>query len=349
MAYKSVAAEHAFQKFHKDLRNNDFADVLFMYGEEEYLTEWACKTLADKLVEPSMRTIDFVRTDGSEGIDDILSYCDTLSIFSQKRIVWVDEFLPLIKKNAKGFGERELEKVSGYMENPNPQTILIFSCVEPDEGSGLVKLLKKQAKNYFFEKLDRKQLTALVEKRFRAAGLNADRVAIRYLIDETGYFNRESDYRIFNLENDIKKLAAYVDGDKVTEEDIDTTVKGDLDSFVFDFLDAVTGGRKDKALQLLHNILGTGGEVYSVLGLLVNQFELMTEAIELVQEGKSKDEIPKLLKANAYRVKKAVAFGEKFTLKQLKETLISLYEIDRNIKTGAMDQILALELLIGRM
>ena len=52
---------------------------------------------------------------------------------------------------------------------------------------------------------------------------------------------------------------------------------------------------------------------------------------------------------NQYRVKKAKVFSDKYSLKKIKNILIQLYEIDRSIKMGLMEQNLALELLIGRM
>ena len=167
MAYKNSKAEHAFQTFHRDLNKNNFENVIFMYGEEEYLTEWACNSLAAALVDPSMREIDFVKAEEAEDADQLLTACDTFSMFSEKRVVWAKDFPPLLKKNAKGFGEGELKKLLDYIKDPNKETVLIFSCVKPDESSSLVKQLKKQHKIYFFDKLDRPQLSALPKNALR--------------------------------------------------------------------------------------------------------------------------------------------------------------------------------------
>ena len=349
MAYKSAKVEHAFQTFHKDLKTGFFPEVLFLIGEEEYLIEWAAKSLANKYVDKSMLDIDFVKMSENEELDEILASCDTFSIFSERRVIWAKDFAPLLKKNAKGFGEKELEKVASYLESPNPQSILIFSTANPEEGSGLVKLLKKHCKVYDFDRLDRPQLNAFAEKRFKAAGFSIDRSVLKYLIDETGYFNRETEYTIFNLENDIKKIVAYNENGVISEEDIDATLKGDLDKFAFDFLDAVTSNKKDVAFRMLSNILGSGGEAYSVLGLLVNQFELMLEVKEMSEDTRDTQVMADTLKMNLYRVKKALSFADKFEKKKLQSILGQLYEIDRNIKTGMIEQNLALELLIGRI
>lgn len=349
-AYNQAKTEHAFQTFHRDMAGGDFPPVIFMYGEEEYLTEWACRSLAEKFTDEAMREMDFVKLDGEEcSAADILEACDTFSIFSERRVIWANSFAPLSKKNAKGFGEEEKRKLNEYIENPNDRAILILSCLRPDEGVSLVKLLKKQCRCYNFTSLDSAQLIAFAGKRFKAAGAEISRADLKYFIDETGYFNRESEYRIYNLENDIKKIIAYSGGSTVTQEDIDQTLHGDMDRFAFNFLDAISAGRKETAFRLLYNMLGGGSEVFSLLGLLVNQFELMYEIRDLKDEGMTQEEIAKQLKVNGYRVKKAASAADRFSHRKLRETLSQLYEIDRNIKTGNMDGNLAFEMLIGRM
>lgn len=349
MAYKNDKTEHAFQTFHKDLKTGIFSEVIFMYGEEEYLIQWACNSLADKFVDKGMRDIDFVKVNENEDVDNLLAMCDTFSMISERRIIWAKDYAPLLKKNSKGFGEAELAKIINYVNSPNPQSILIFSASNPEDGSQLVKYLKKECQTYAFNRLDRPQLNGFAEKRFKAAGVNIERSVLKYLIDETGYFNRETEYTIFNLENDIKKIIAYNENGNIAIDDIDQTLKGDLDKFAFDFLDAVTSNKKDVAFRMLNNILGNGGEVFSVLGLLVNQFELMLETKEMSEFTRDTGHMAEVLKMNPFRVKKALAYADKLEKKKLQSILSQLYEIDRNIKTGMMEQNLALELLIGRI
>ncbi len=55
------------------------------------------------------------------------------------------------------------------------------------------------------------------------------------------------------------------------------------------------------------------------------------------------------MKIHEFRIKKAIQAADRFTKTKLKEILVQLYEIDRNIKTGVLEQNLALELLVGRI
>lgn len=60
-------------------------------------------------------------------------------------------------------------------------------------------------------------------------------------------------------------------------------------------------------------------------------------------------QIPKTLGVHEFRVKKAAAAADKYSIKGLKRILSKAYEIDGNIKTGFLEQTLALELFIAEI
>lgn len=349
MAGNFTKRQHAFKTFSTDLKADDFPPVLFMYGPEEYLIDWAVNSLVRRFVQPAAETLDYVKLSDDTSADQLVEAASTFSMFSERRVVWAKDFLPLTSVNPRGFASSDRDIISEYLKTPNEGTMLIFSASEPEEKSELVKELKKNCRTYFFDKLDYSQLAAFVEKRFKSAGVFISRDTLKYLIDETGYFNKETEYRILNLVNDIKKIIAYGDGRSVTEEDVSATLNGDMDTFVFNFLDAVSSNRKDAAFSLLHNILASGNDVFSIIGLLVNHFELVLEVREFKEDGLGLAAITSKLRIHEFRVKKAMSFADKFTVEKLRSILSQLYETDRNIKTGALEPGLALELLVGRI
>ena len=146
-----------------------------------------------------------------------------------------------------------------------------------------------------------------------------------------------------------RKIAAYCGGGSVTEDDVSQVMNGDMDTFIFNLLDAVSGNQKEKAFGLLHNILRSGREVFGTIAMMINQFELLLMVAELKEEGKNLGQITETLKISEFRIRKAMGYTEKFSVDRLKHVLSQLYETDRNIKTGLMEQNLALELLIGRI
>ena len=355
--YYETRTEHAFKTFAKDLKEGAESPVIYMYGAEEYLIEWAVKTLAGKYINPGAMAMDFERPDGdSVTADEIINACETFSMFSPRRIVWVRDYPALWQDNAKGFGAGDLKKIEEYLDAPNDSTILIFSTSKVkndpkdrrEKKTKLNSLLLKKARCYDFKPLDRQALRAFIEKRIRTAGLTIDRNTVDYLMDVTGYFHKETDYRIMNLNADLDKIAGLSES-RVTREDIDRTILGDMDTYIFDFLDHVSSNRKEDAFLLLHNILSSGNDVYSILALLIGQFELMEEVTELRDAAMDIPAIVREMGMHEFRVKKALQAASKFDLAKLRSILVSLYETDAEIKQGNIDGVVALELLIGRI
>ncbi|MDY3238822.1 MAG: DNA polymerase III subunit delta [Anaerovoracaceae bacterium] len=348
--YKKEKKEHAFKTFSRDIRESEMPPVLFLYGEEGYLIQWAVETIRSRYVDPACAALDYVRfQDEGEDMASILDACNTFSMMSQRRLVWAEEFSPLHSASARGFTSGDLEMADAYFSEPNPGTILVFTSEVPEPKSELVKLLKKKSRCYEFSQLDYSTLSGFISKRFAAEGVSAGKDAVKAVIDQSGYFNKETEYHLFHLVNDVRKIAAYCGGGSVTEDDVSQVMNGDMDTFIFNLLDAVSGNQKEKAFGLLHNILRSGREVFGTIAMMINQFELLLMVAELKEEGKNLGQITEILKSSEFRIRKAMGYTEKFSVDRLKCVLSQLYETDRNIKTGLMEQNLALELLIGRI
>lgn len=348
--YKKEKKDHAFQVFSKDIKEGNLPNVILMYGVEGYLIHWAVTSLVKRYVNESCLALDYIKyQETGEGIAPLMQACNTFSMISERRVIWADEFLPLKNVNAKGYTAEDLSQLKEYVRMPNQSTILILSAEELESKSELTKFLKKECRCYHFEPLDRGTLNGFIHKRFAAEGKEISKDLIKSIIDQSGYFNKETEYRIFNLVHDISKIIAYSDGHSITEENIGQVLNGDLDTFIFNLLDAVSGNQKEKAYYLLSNILNSGRDVYSVIAMMVNQFELLLDVAQFKGDGMNLKQITDTMKTSEFRIKKAMSFSEKFTIDKLKYILSSLYEMDRNIKTGLIEQNLAMEMLIGRI
>lgn len=340
--------KHAFKVFSQDVKTDNINKINLMYGKEQYLVKWAVETIEGRYVNPASKAMDYVILDDEEAtVDAVIEAAETFSMFSEKRVIWVRNFRPLSSDSARGYGKSDLERLASYFEGSNDGAVLIFSGEDVKVRTIVTSALKKFGSVYDFDTLDRADLMSFAAKRFRQAGVEISQGAMRTLVETTGYYNRESDYRLYNLENDIGKIISHSDGRKVTEEDIIKCVSGDADTFVFDMLDGISSGRKDTAFEIMHNILGNGGDVFSVIGAIVSQFELMLSVKQMRENGMNQGEITKALGASEYRIKKLMPHVNRYSADKLKRILSSAYETDRNIKTGLLEQQLALEMFIA--
>lgn len=351
MAYKgSAAGEHAFKRIDKDIKSNSLKNLLLLYGREDFLIRWAVDALVKKYVNDACRDMDFSRLDGtSVTFEQIRNDCETLPFLSERRVVLIADFKLIEGGKTKGFGEEEEKLLADYLKNMPEDCLLIVTSENVDKRRKLFKSIVESGGVYEFCELDEKSLKSYIEKRFKEAGKAARPAVVAELIAASGYYDKDTDYTLYNLENDIKKAIAYNEDAEIGMEAVENTISGNMDTNVFAMIDSLGRDRKDEAYQLLHNLMVSGEQVYKLLALLCSHFETILSVKELKEEGKSFAEMRGILGIHEFRIKKAFSFADKYTLPNLRKILQKTYEIDRNIKTGLLEPALALELFIAEI
>lgn len=355
MCAKKSQVDRSFNTFISELKGDKTGSVILMYGPEQYLVRWAVDMIRKKYVNPAVEEMDYVVIE-DENADpySIIEVCETFSMLSDKRVVWVRNYKPLTSKNTpKGFDGESLEKLADYLKNINPKTVVVFSAEEVASKEVIVDTIKKSGTYYDFVQLSDRELRSFAAKRFRNEGVEISSYLMSQLIKATGYGNKESDYRLYNFENDIRKVIAHSSGNVVAEEDIREAVSGDNDTFIFDLIDGISGNNKKQAFQVLHNRLQVDAyDTQRIIGTIASQLELMYEVKEF-QESEdgpgTAEEISKYTKANVYRVRNIMRYDNRYTLEKLRSMLAGIYRTHISIVTGVMGAQMALELFVAEI
>ena len=340
--------EHAYRRIERDLKGGAIGNVLLLFGKEQYLVKWAAGAAVKKYVKDECKAFDFCEMDAEKAtIDAVIENCETLSMFSERRIVYLPDFPLLSGARMKNFPEGDGEALAEYVRKVPDSCLLIITAEKADKRKKLYKGIASCGGVYEFEPLDRPDLKAFIEKRFKLLGKRVKPPVVGELIDSSGYFLKETDCTLYHIENEVRKIAAHADGDEVMLSDVLEAVSGDVETYVFALTDAVGAGDREEAFRLLHNLIGSGGSTFHILALLASQFEAMLEVKEMKGEGKRLTEIQKTLGLHEYRVKKASSAAEQYTMGRLRESLKKVYQVEKNIKDGLMDEVLALEMMIA--
>lgn len=330
--------EHAYKKFESDLKAGNIKNVLLLYGKEQYLVKWAVDMLVKKYVDSECRVFDYHVLDPEKTTpDDIVENCETLSFFSEKRVV----HLP-------GFDEDD-KRLSDYIKNIPDTCLLVLTSEKADKRKKLYKEAVSHGAAYDFGPLDEHVLKTFIEKRFALLGKKIKPNVTAELIGLSGYYLKETEYTLFNMENEIKKIAAHADGDEIMISDVLGALSGDVETYVFSLIDAVGMGRKEEAFKLLYNILSSGSSIFLILSLLASQYETILEVKELREEGKLTAQMQSILGVHEFRIRKAAGAEGSYSKAGLKEILKKIYQVEKDIKTGLMEQVLALEVLISEI
>ena len=366
--YQNNKTEHAFVRIEKDMKSGNIPGLVLLCGQEDYLTDHYFKTLGDRLTDPVTRQMDLnvFERDQVEPTA-ILETCETLPLASEKKVVMLSGLIDRRGKLPKHLEENEeartglFECLAGIPEH----AVLIISVEKPltsgdykkqSDGRRLGEL-KKKVKGaggnvYDFGALDRDQLRNFVVKRFKASGKTCNRNVLQRIVYDTGYGSRYTDYDLYLLNNDLKKIiAASGEKDMVDEGDLAGTLTISPENNVFHMLDAIGRGRTDQALIDLNTLFSCGESEFGILANLIRQLELMLISRELQDENRSRGEILGYLtgkeKVGQYRAESVSNTASRFRRDDLKNMLSGAIAVEEHIKGGLMDGRMALEYFIA--
>lgn len=342
--------EHAFKTFSKLLNEKDLPGVLLFYGKERFLIDWAYKKIIKKYIGEDTKAMDLSTFDCEKtNIDDVLDALETFPVSSKKKVIALFGFSALKSESGKALKVEDEQKILKAVSNVPESSVLVIMASEVDKRKKLYKEIEKNGRAFDFDALSESDLRSFIIKHFASCGKKIEIAAIAQLIKNSGYFNKETEYTLYDLNNDIKKISAYSENDAVIASDVLVFVSENLEANIFAMIDALAAGDMDKTFSILNSIFLSGTNEYQVIGWLSSQFELMLKISEMKEEGLNLYNITNILKMHEYRVRKAFDFTGRMNKKSIKEALKLIYEMDRDIKEGRMEARLLLELFFSRV
>lgn len=335
----------AFKDFVNDFKKGITGDVLFLYGAEDYLMDWAVEQLIRRYVGEEFRNLDVRYLDGDKVTAyEIMGEARAFSMFSDRRVIIVRNYLPLYRKSASAGGDELLD----FAKNSLGSAVVVFVLESRWSGdiTAYGRKMIKAASAYEFASLEKADLKAFINKRVHGAGKMIARRELEYLIDLSGYYNKGSGYDLTRLDADIAKIVKACDGEDISAGLIEELLIGESDRYVFNLADALVRGDRSTALEIAETIIREEDGAIPVTALLTKQFEIMYDAVELSRQGYSIAAMAKMTGVNEFRFKKAYQAAGAYSLGRLRELLMQLYNIDRDMKRGDIDKDVALELFV---
>ena len=136
-----------------------------------------------------------------------------------------------------------------YLENPNSNTILIFTTQKPiDTRKKIVKEIKTKYKVINNSKMDRKSLNEFLNNYVKQKEFNIDYQTINYIINNS-YGNLDI------MLNELDKVMLYYNVPcHIKYADVERIVGVELDSNNFHFVSAVVDKKLEDALKILNSL-----------------------------------------------------------------------------------------------
>lgn len=314
-----------------DINNHDFKRVYLLYGEEGYLRNQYKKRLQEAIIGEDSE-LNFSHFEGKDTpVNEVISLANTLPFMSEKRLIIIDESGLFKKKN---------EELAMFMKDIPEETCLIFSEVDVDKRG---KLYKEVVKAGTVVEMTVQKPEVLLK--WAAGLLKKDNMRIK-----------ESTLRLFLskvgnnmglIETELEKLICFRgEGTEITPEDVELLTTTQIENHIFQMVDAVASKQKQKAMEKYYELLALKEEPRVILSLLARQFRLLYGTKKLVNSGKNKGVIAKIMGLPPFVVDNYIRQQKGFSADELREIMEEAADFGRSINVGELDDRVSVELFI---
>lgn len=319
------------KSLNEDLKTGKFKQVYLLFGEENYLKKQYKDRLTKALISEE-DTMNYAYYEG-KGIDvrEIIDLAETMPFFSERRLIVIEN---------SGFFKNATPELAEYMKDIPETTYFVFVETELDKRSKLFKAVKDKGRIVELARQDEKTLVRWIYGNVKKEGKQITESSIHYLLSKCG-----TDME--NLQKEMEKLFCYtLDKEVIQIEDIDAICTTQITNEIFDMVNAVAEKKQKRALDRYYDLLALKEPAMRILYLLSRQFRLLMEVKEMTGQGYDKKSIASKSGLHPFAVGKYIEQSRRFSKKELRNILEDSVDIEERVKTGRLQDVLAVELFI---
>ena len=315
----------------EDIKTGQFQNIYLLYGEEAYLKRQYKEKLLNAMVTQG-ETMNFSAYEGKDiAQGELIDLAETLPFFAERRVILVED---------SGFFKNSAEELAAYIPEVAESTCFIFVESEVDKRNKLYKQVKKSGRIVCFERQNDEILMRWVGGRLKKEGKAMTRAAYQRFITKTG-----NDME--NIDRELEKLICYcMDRDTIEEEQVEAICVEQTENKIFEMINAISEKRQKQALDLYYDLLTLKEPPMRILFLILRQFQKLMLIKELSGQGADSRTIASKAGMPEFAVRKNQRMAGNFTMQQIREAIEDGVEFEESVKSGRMNDRIAVELLI---
>lgn len=314
-----------FIELKKELENK-VCPAYLISGNDRFLC-YSALDLIKKAANISLSDLNEVVIAGENcTLDDIVKSASVFPFVDAYRLVQVNNFSAKVKEKNNVLSE--------YLKNPLESTILVFFNLEANDA---IKPFMDKIVHIDCDKLDVNTIARVVKTKAKQSGTEIEDQAIEKLIL---YCNND----MARITSELEKLICYASDKQIREQDVMDLVEQDKEYQVFELSEFIAKGNKEKALDLVYTICSDSRGTFSLLTPLYNSYKRALYVA--VNKDKTDSELASLLGIKEYAVKMSKNQARAYNPKKLKQIVDMLYEADRNIKMGKINDQIAIKTVV---
>ena len=239
-----------------------------------------------------------------------------------------------------GFFKNSCEDLAEYLPQIAPAACFLFVEEEVDKRSKMYKAVKKLGSVVEFSAQSEELLTRWIVSRLKKEGKNITGSVLQLFLSKTGT-------DMGNIDRELEKLVCYaLDRDVITAEDVEAVVTEQTTNKIFEMVNAIAEHNQRKALDLYYDLLTLKEPPMRIMFLISRQFQILFNIRDMSARGLDNATMAKVAGVPPFAVKRNVSQAKGFTMQQLKQALRDGAEFEEAVKTGQMNDQMAVELFI---
>jgi len=321
---------------YRKLRSNQVPSLLFLYGQEPYLIQQAARSVRQAVLPNDKDDFNDNQFYGKEAAaESILEAAMTFPVFAEKRLVTV--------KDAHQLPAAELEKLLPYIQNPVPETCLLFIADKIDNRRKFFQQFKKHGDLVEFKPLSDREIPQYIRN-------SLNRQDIKISADAVDLFCSMVGGNLHEIHAELNKLLTYIGSATLIDiVDVQAVVSRGRAENIFELGNAVGRGDTAKALTLILRLSAAGEAPLKILSLLVLHFRRLWKVRELQVQNCPANEIAKVAGVPPFVVDGLIRQGKKFSRNDFLRTFELFLETDLAMKSSGADAEALLDNLILRL
>lgn len=325
------------KKINEDIRKNTFEHIYLLYGKEAYNRLGFTAKLCSAMV-PEGDTMNFTRFSGDKVTEgEIIDMAETLPFFAERRLILVKD---------TGLFKRAADQLADYIGSLPESTVIIFSEAEVDKRGRLYKAVSKTAYVCEFKEQTENTLSIWGASILKRNGLRITADNMSYILSCTGT-------DMTAIASELDKIVNYAQGahpdlDVVTRSDIDAVISVKVEDRIFEMITALVRRDRKRAYALYADLVALERQPMATLVVISREYERMLKVLELAQNGESEAGIAEKLGMKPFVVRKTLGNARRYSLKELRDHVAFAVSMDEAIKTGAMKDRTAVEMMLAR-
>lgn len=327
-----------------EIRSDDIQPIYLLYGEEAYLQAHVLQELEARLLDARSRAMDLhvIDADGKYAQLDFPALEDELRtppFFSKRRMTVLKDtrLFTSAGQSAKDATEALLQVAAKQKDH-----CLVFVETKIDRRyRALIRAVEAAGRIVELNLQDESMLRPWIAAFLRRDGIRITEEAAESLM-------MRCEYSMRMLQDELQKLRLYCLGSGTEEVDmqlLDGLAPPDLQGDIFRMTDALVAGRSDEARHIYANLQQKREPLPMILFMIARHYRQLLVAADLKEPNCIKD----ALGTYPFVARKLAGQARHYQVPVLAGSYKLCADTDYAIKSGQMEEALAMDLLIARL